>query len=237
MGRAILEAYLGRPNHIVIGTVRDKTSQAAQELQKLAAADDTRLVLVKIESTSPDDPAAAVEDLKAAGIDYLDVVIANAGGLRQKVSPLDSVTADDVTETFQTNALGPLMLFQAVRPLLQKSQASPKWLSISSSLGSVGFMPTYHSHLAPAYGISKASLNWITTAAHCGNPWLIAFCLNPGMVQTVAGNRNARSLGLEKALYTIEQARDAILGYVDNATREKTSAKFFQAMTGEELPW
>lgn len=180
IGKCLLQTYLGRPNHTVIGSVRDKTSQLAQELQTLPTAPGTRLILVKIESTAPGDPAEAVKDMEAAGIDHIDVVIANAGGLREIVAPLDSVTAEDITETFQTNALGPLLLFQAVRPLLQKSQAAPKWISISSAIGSIGLMPTYHSHLAPAYGISKASLNWLTMAAHCGNPWLIALCINPG---------------------------------------------------------
>ena len=180
IGKCLLQIYLGRPNHTVIGSVRDKTSQLAQELETLPTASGTRLILMKIESTAPGDPAEAVKDMEAAGIDHIDVVIANAGGLREIVAPLDSVTAEDITETFQTNALGPLLLFQAVRPLLQKSQAAPKWISISSAIGSIGLMPTYHSHLAPAYGISKASLNWFTMAAHCGNPWLIALCINPG---------------------------------------------------------
>ncbi|KAI1077973.1 hypothetical protein F5B20DRAFT_582790 [Whalleya microplaca] len=227
IGNGILQIYLGRPNHTVVGSVRNKSSPAAQELQKLPTA----------AGTPPGDPAEAVKQMEAAGIDHLDVVIANAGGLRATVAPLDSVTAEDVNETFQINALGPLMLFQAVRPLLQKSQATPKWISVSSALGSVGFMPSYHSHLAPAYGISKAGLNWITVAAHCANPWLVAFCVNPGMVQSGPGNRNAQALGLEKAPITIQQATDAILGLVDNATRETTSAKFFQAMTGQEIPW
>lgn len=160
--------------------MRDKTSPLSQELHTLPTAAGTRLVLVKNESTAPGDPAEAVKEVEAAGIDHLDIVIANAGGLREIVAPLDSVTAEDLTETFQTNALGPLLLFQAVRPLLQKSQAAPRWISVSSGIGSVGLMPSYHSHLAPAYGISKAGLNWITMAAHCGNPWLIAFCVNPG---------------------------------------------------------
>jgi norsolorinic acid ketoreductase len=180
IGKTILQAYLGRPNHIVIGSVRDKTSARAQELQGLPVAAGTRLLLVKIESTAAGDPAEAVKEIEAAGVDHLDVVIANAGGLREVIAPLESVTADDVTETFQVNAPGPLLLFQAVRPLLQKSTATPKWISVSSALGSIGFMPNYHSHYAPAYGISKAALNWITMAAHCGNSWLVAFCVNPG---------------------------------------------------------
>ncbi|KAI1192361.1 hypothetical protein F5X97DRAFT_317589 [Nemania serpens] len=237
IGNTILQSYLQRPGHIVIGSVRNKTSQLAQELQQLPRAAGSQLVIVRIESTSPSDPAEAVRDIVAAGIDHIDIVIANAGGLRETVAPLEAVTADDVTETFQTNALGPLMLFQAVHPLLRQSHASPKWVSVSSSIGSIGYMQSYHSHLAPAYGISKAALNWITMAIHCGNPWLVAFCINPGMVQSEPGNRNARLLGLDKAPITLRQAADAIIGLADKATREETSSKFFQAMTGLEIPW
>ncbi|KAK3308327.1 uncharacterized protein B0T15DRAFT_390570, partial [Chaetomium strumarium] len=162
---------------------------------------------------------------------------ANAGGLRVVIAPLESVTADDLIETFQVNALGPLLLFQAIRPLLQKSTAAPKWISISSAIGSIGFMPNYHSHYAPAYGISKAALNWITMAAHCGNPWLVAFCVNPGLTQSEPGNRNAQLLGMEKAPITLQQAADAIISFVDKAAREATSSKFFQVVTGQEIPW
>ncbi|KAI0194582.1 hypothetical protein F4808DRAFT_337524 [Astrocystis sublimbata] len=237
IGNSILQTYLARPDHIVIGSVRDKSSPLAHDLENLPRASGSRLLLVKIQNTCPTDPFEAAEEIKAAGINHLDIVIANAGGLREIVAPIEKVTAEDVNETFQINAVGPLMLFQAVCPLLQQSQASPRWLSVTSIIGSIGYMPSYHSHLAPAYGISKAGLNWITNAIHCANPWLIAFCLNPGMVQSEPGNRNARLLGLEKAPITLEQAAGTIIAFVDKATREETSSKFFQAVTGQEIPW
>jgi NAD(P)-dependent dehydrogenase (short-subunit alcohol dehydrogenase family) len=67
-----------------------------------------------------------------------------------------------VTDVFTVNALGPLALYQAVKPLLEKSHA-PKWVSVSSAAGSIGRLELHKAHIAPAYGIAKAGLNWITT--------------------------------------------------------------------------
>jgi len=124
------------------------------------------------------DPQEAVEGLKAAGIHHIDTITANAG-VSPTVQPLETVDPAEVSSTFQINALGPLVLFQAFRPLLEKSQ-NPKWVSISSAAGSIGSMGAFGSHIAPAYCISKAALNWITLSAHCGNEWLTAFAVNPG---------------------------------------------------------
>lgn len=166
IGRTLVETYLSRPNHIVIGSVRDKASPSSQELTTLPAAVNTKLVLVIIESSSPTDPNKAIKELEAAGIDHLDVVIANAGGTSSfGVTPLDKVSAEEVTEIFKVNTLGPLLLFQAVKPLLEKSK-SPKFVTVSSVVGSISHMEMFQAHVAPAYGIAKTGLNWMTMYVH-----------------------------------------------------------------------
>ncbi|KAI1635565.1 hypothetical protein F4809DRAFT_613159 [Biscogniauxia mediterranea] len=66
--------------------------------------------------------------------------------------------------------------------------------------------------LAPAYGTSKAGLNWITLAINCANEWLTTLLLlHPGLVQTGPGNWVARQIGMEKAApVTIEQSVERI---------------------------
>ncbi|CAI7635450.1 unnamed protein product [Penicillium viridicatum] len=117
------------------------------------------------------------------------------------------------------NALGPLALYQAVKPLLEKSQA-PKWVAVSSAAGFIGRLEVYRAHIAPAYGIAKGGLNWITT-----------------LVQTESGNKSARAMGLSQAPNSQRQGVDAILGLIDNAPRETTSGKFFNVINGTEIPW
>ncbi|KAI5862014.1 hypothetical protein GGS23DRAFT_598031 [Durotheca rogersii] len=236
IGRSLAEAYLSRPNHTVVGSVRDPTSANAQEIKAFPAAEGSRFLLVKIESSSFSDPAAAVKEAEAAGVDHIDVLIANAGGAGGSISPLDKVTPQDVTDVFNINALGPLALYQAAKPLLDKSKA-PKFLGISSAVGSIGNMENFRAHVAPAYGIAKAGLNWISVAAHSGNKEYISFVVHPGLVQTDGGNRAAKGMGLPQAPHTKKQSTDAILALLDNATREKTSGKFFDAIAGTEIPW
>ncbi|OQD96665.1 hypothetical protein PENSOL_c015G02169 [Penicillium solitum] len=235
IGRTLVETFLLRPKHTVISSVRNTAADYVKELEALPKADGSHLQLVKIESSNSGDPAAAVKDL--TDIDHIDIVVANAGGAGEKgIIPLDVVSPEIVTDVFTVNALGPLALYQAVKPLLEKSQA-PKWVSITSAAGSIGRHEIYRAHIAPAYGIAKAGLNWITTAIHSANKDFIAFAVHPGLVQTESGNKSARAMGLAHAPNSQRQSVDAILGLIDTATRETTSGKFFNVIDGTEIPW
>lgn len=56
-----------------------------------------------------------------------------------------------------TNTVASLVLFQATWPLLQKAK-EPKFVTVSSTVGSVGDMESWMMS-AGAYGASKAALN------------------------------------------------------------------------------
>lgn len=116
---------------------------------------------MSIESTSTTDPSAAVKDIEAAGINHLDLVIANAG-ICPAPTPLSAVDPKDVSAAFNINAVGPLVLFQAVRPLLEKSPNSPKWLTISTGAASITRLEAHGAHGVPGYAIGKAGTNWFT---------------------------------------------------------------------------
>ncbi|KAI1307125.1 NAD(P)-binding protein [Xylaria venustula] len=237
IGKGFAEAYLSRPNHTVIGTIRDSatSSPEVKELGSFPTADGSKLLLVRIENTSPTDAVTALEIVKEAGIDHLDIVVANAGGSPIPTTPLESVTAQEMTTTYQVNAVGPLMLFQACHPLLQKAQ-SPKWASISTGGGSITLMGTIRSWDGSSYAAAKAALNWITRAIHFTNESLVAVALNPGLVQTGPGNWIAKEWGLEKATFTVEESVAGMMKVIDEATREESSGKFLR-MNGTELPW
>ncbi|KAL3437845.1 NAD(P)-binding protein [Aspergillus tetrazonus] len=237
IGRTLVETLLLRPNHIIIGTIRDPSAPYAEELNGLPKSPSSRLHLVKIESSNPTDPPAAIRDL-ADVIDHIDVVIANAGwtGANNGMVSLDTVSAEATADVFAVNVLGPLALYQAVKPLLDKS-SSPRWVSVSSAAGSIGRLELHKAHIAPPYGISKAALNWMTVAIHSANQDFIAFAVNPGLVQSESGNASARAMGLPQAPITLRQSVDAILDVIDNATRDNTSGKFINVMDGSEIPW
>lgn len=119
------ERYLERPNHIVVGSIRDEAKPEIATLKSAKTAPCSKLLLVQIESTSFTDTAKAFEVVAQSGIDHVDIVIANAGG-SPHVRPLDIVDAKDMISNFHVNAVAPLVLFQTFKPLLQKSKRAPK---------------------------------------------------------------------------------------------------------------
>lgn len=144
-----------------MGSIRNSASPAVADLKSSPTGEGSKLLLVHIESSSSEDPKKAAAELEANGIDHVDIVIANAGG-SPPVVPLDEVSADDMIAAFRVNVLGPLALWQALRPLLKKS-ANPKWTSISTVASSMTLMPQMGTHITPAYGTAKVGLNFVTT--------------------------------------------------------------------------
>jgi NAD(P)-dependent dehydrogenase (short-subunit alcohol dehydrogenase family) len=160
IGQALARAYLAQPNTTVIGSVRNKADPKYQDLKSSPAASGSKLILVTIESSSQTDPHQAVDEIKAAGIDHVDIASANAG-FSPPPAPLETIEIKAMEEAFRVNTLGPLILFQALKPLLDKSSA-PKWLSVSTAVGSIANIEVYGLSALGAYGVSKAGLNWIT---------------------------------------------------------------------------
>ncbi|KIW44849.1 hypothetical protein, variant [Exophiala oligosperma] len=179
LGRGFVSAYLNRPNSVVIAAVRNPSEECIKDLQSLPKAATSSLVVVKIDSSSETDAAAAVEQLQNEhGITGLDVVIANAG-MSPQMARVEAASPPDLNQAFQVNVVGPTVLFSAVAPLLKGSQNKPKFVTISSVMGTIGRMEQYPMPVA-SYGMSKAALNYITKKIHVENEHLIAFPVHPG---------------------------------------------------------
>ena len=160
IGRAIAEKFLLRPNHTVIGSVRDATSSKNEDLKKLPTADGSRLLLVSIESTSHTDPRKAVQEIEAAGVAHVDIAIANAGVCPPAAGP-DTADVQDVIDAFNVNTVSPFLLYQALKPLLDKS-SKPVWITVSTIAASIGGLEANGAAIVSAYGISKAAVNFLT---------------------------------------------------------------------------
>ncbi|KAK1143053.1 hypothetical protein N8T08_007117 [Aspergillus melleus] len=178
IGRGLAEAFLSRSNNTIIAAVRNPADASSQSLQSLPKGDSSRLIVVKVDSKSPTDPAAAVETLRSEhGIDHLDVVIANAG-ISQDFSPVHAVPIAVLREHVEVNSYGPIYLYQAVYPLLKKS-AKPTFVGVGSPLGSIGGMEQ-RPYPCAAYGPSKAILHWIVRKIHFENEGFVSFVADPG---------------------------------------------------------
>ncbi|PVH79756.1 hypothetical protein DL98DRAFT_630261 [Cadophora sp. DSE1049] len=170
-------------------------------------------ILLSIGSTSTADPTSAITELLRAGISRLDVVIANAGGTGISTAPLKCIENEDMREVFAMNALCPSALFQAVRPLLERSER-PTWVTVTIEgaaelVDDVGYFAAFR--------------------------WLIAFAVHPGLVQTEPGNHAARMMGMEKAPISKQTCADSVVRLIDTATREKCPGKFFNAIPESTL--
>ncbi|KAG4413000.1 hypothetical protein IFR04_013859 [Cadophora malorum] len=155
IGKGILSALMTRPNTTIIAAVRD-TSTATNSLSTVPVGKDSKIIIVKLDATIDTDPSTAVEILKSKhNISKIDVLLSNAG-------LLDGIAR----YTFM-----PLLLLSP----------SPKFLVITSSIGSITDMEKYPVPFF-AYGISKAAANYLVRKVAFENPKVVAVAFNPGWV-------------------------------------------------------
>ena len=137
------------------------------------------LILVKVDSMSDNDASALASDFQTrTGADHIDIVIANAAVQNHIYSPLAQVDIGQVEKHLAVNTIGPLKLFQAMLPLLQKS-SNPKFVLLGSPMGSISGMEARPMPMG-AYGVSKAAAHHLVRKIHFENEGLIAFAVDPG---------------------------------------------------------
>lgn len=221
LGLGMVRHYLTLPNNIVIAGVRDTTS--VKDLSAIISAPSSMLIFAKIDAFSETDAATAVTELKCRGIAHIDTVIANAGLGNFWGSALDT-TPSHMLEHFQVNAMGPLILFQAVWPLLEAAK-SPKFVTLGTPVASMSELE-YYPLPSMAYATSKAATHFVTRKLHFEFPALTVFTISPGWVQTPMGNAAAGAVGMNVAPLTQEQSVAGLVMEIDGATREKSSGTF-----------
>jgi norsolorinic acid ketoreductase len=228
IGFAIVENLAARPETVVFAGVRS-TAQATA-LQQLASQ-NPNVHIVKLESTSVSDAAAAANTVESIS-GGLDVVIANAG-ISNNYRLVTEADIDSFQEHWQVNTMGPLILFQALYSLLRKRQTR-KFVTMSSMAGSISKMFPVP---LTAYGASKAALNYITKSIHRENngDGFIVFPIRPGGVDTDMGKMAAPFFGVPKFSVTPEESAAGVLAVIDRATSEQSGR--FWGYDGYEAPW
>ncbi|MDX2213872.1 MAG: SDR family oxidoreductase [Oculatellaceae cyanobacterium bins.114] len=152
----------------------------------------------------------------------IDVLINNAG-IAKRVT-LDDLDFDSIREQFETNAIAPLRLTQALLPQLK---AGSKIALMTSRMGSIADNTSGGSY---GYRMSKVALSMAgKSLSHDLKPQGIAVAiLHPGLVQTRMTNFNTNGI-------TPEESVKGLLTRIDQLTLEN-SGTFWHA-NGEVLPW
>jgi len=226
LGLELTRQYLERDDQ-VFGASRQPTE--AKDLQRLRRQYPDRLTLLTLDVTSADSIAAAAAAV-AAATDGLEVLINNAGvyphaGSGDAHQRLGQLTHDDAVETMQVNAIGPLLVAQALLPLLRAGRKG-RILSISSGQGSLTWKATgdpYH------YSASKAALNMYmrSLAAEIGHMGLLSVIVDPGWMKTEMGGSHATQEPADSARGIIRLAEQ--LHADENGS--------FVTWQGQTVPW
>jgi len=157
-----------------------------------------------LDVTDEDSLQTAVKHIQAQ-FDRLDILVNNAGILIDSAEDTLNVSRSTIERTLQTNVVGPLMLCQNCIALM-RAGGYGRIVNMSSTLGSLSEIVDPDSAFAgvgtPAYRLSKAALNAITTliakAVRDDNILVNSAC--PGWVRT--------DMGGDQAPLTPEQGAD-----------------------------
>jgi norsolorinic acid ketoreductase len=237
IGAELVHQLVSNPSNRVVAAVRNTKAPLSQ---KLINAKHPNLTVVQIDSEVDDDPANAAKELKSLGITTIDVVIANAG-ISSGFQPAINASVGDLRKTFAVNVGGPLLLFQAFLPFLEKS-SNPRFIVVSTLIASKT-LARHIPYLSTVYGTSKAAVNFLTLRLAIEHPTISSFVLHPGLVDTEMAAGAQESLGstMEDALkegmaITTQASAQSIVELAEEATLDH-SGKFFNAPKKEEVAW
>ena len=173
---------------VIAARDRDKGARAAEAL----ASEGLDPPVVGLDVTDPGSIRAGVEEVVRL-LGRIDVLVNNAGILRDGPSSqfgsVEAVPEAIVQQTWQTNVLGPLLMTQAVLPLMRQSGYG-RIVNVSSGLGQLAEMGSGW----PAYRMSKAALNALTrtTASELAGSNIKVNAACPGWVKTDMGGTDAQ---------------------------------------------
>lgn len=159
----------------------------------------------------------------AAGEDARVALLLNNAGVLHSGERFGSLTAEVLEDSLRTNLTGPLLLTQALAPLLADGA---RVANLSSQLGSIAGTSRFGT---PSYAISKAAQNMATAQlAHAlRERGIVVVALHPGWVQTDMGGAQASEAPEE----SVAGLRRVIAGLT-----EADSGRFLD-WTGKTLPW
>jgi NAD(P)-dependent dehydrogenase (short-subunit alcohol dehydrogenase family) len=213
---------LARLDHHVILSAR--SAEKGEKAVAALAKEGLKTEFLLLDTADEASIQRAARELKAR-IKALHVLINNAAILDEWQGTILEAKASDLRDTFVTNTIGPVLLTQALLPLLEAGKPS-RVVNVSSRLGSVEEMTDGWA----GYGISKAALNAATRKlAQALEPRGISVNVaSPGWVRT--------DMGGQEANLSLEEGGRNIVGIVTDLPPSATN-QFFADGGKSEIPW
>jgi len=177
--------------HVFLGARDEKAGEAAAEKLRAEGArtrdkSDDKIDFLKIDISDPESIKRAAEQFSKQS-DRLDALVNNAGIMLDDDKDILTTTPEMFETTLRTNSLGALLVSQAFVPFLKKSDA-PRIVNVSSGGGQLS---DGADGWAPAYCISKTTLNGVTVQLASALPKFAVNSVCPGWVRTEMGGSNA----------------------------------------------
>ena len=221
IGLEFVRQLLARGEHVV-GACRHPGK--ATSLNALAGEYPGRLHVLPLDVAEAKSRASLAHDLPLVLGDAgrIDLLVNNAGVLHsgERFGQLTEANFDD---SFRTNASGPLLLTQALAPLLADGATVA---NLSSTLGSIANTTRFGT---PSYAMGKAAQNMATRLlAHALAPrGITVVALHPGWVQTDMGGSGAQ--------ITAADSVAGLLEVIDGLTIDDSGS--YRDWRGGTLPW
>ncbi len=181
---------------------------------------------VRLDVTDSDDIAALAQHIeKIHG--RLDVLINNAGILIDAdlgdPASIRDTDAEVLETTFRTNVVGPILLINAMLPLMERVDDA-RIVNISSGMGQLSGMGGQY----PGYRISKTALNAATCiyAAELDPARFSINAASPGWVRT--------DMGGEAAELSVEEGVDTVV-WLATAPEARVTGGFYRSR--ERIDW
>jgi len=203
-------------NYNVIATYRIKPTLA---LEKLIS--NPNLTIVELEVTNEQSLESLLNTLSHVKI---DILVNNAGVIGSSQQSMAEIKQQDWLNTFAINSIAPLMVSNAILPLMQET-VNPRIITISSLMGSINS----DSVGMYAYRSSKAAVNKVMKilSVELEDKGVAVCLIHPGWVQTDMGGQQADITAQESVAGIVQITRSLNM----------SQSGHFLSWQGDKLDW
>ncbi|KAI8960365.1 NAD(P)-binding protein [Daldinia sp. FL1419] len=200
LGFEFLRQLSADPSAVVIGLVRNKEATEKKVASEIGRSNIHILHGDLDDYESLKKSAEETAKITGGGLDYLIANGAYLSGVTAFTSLHDhadepKILEDDLIQSFKTNAVGNIHLFNLYLPLIKKGNAK-KVVSISTGIADYDLVKRSGHILAGPYTLSKAALNLAVLKFHneFHKEGILFFSISPGVVATDGANHSAVGL-------------------------------------------